>query len=146
MTRNPAFILFLFVFTLVVFISVEVGRIYNLKNIIDIEMQRAVNTSTMLAVDDDYRRDKIAFIDTDNVRMEFQNYLTDCMELSSNNQKVVDGKVQYTVVITSMNAVSTPPAFEVEGELHASSLFLSNFTSTQIRIPFRAKAKTVRID
>lgn len=143
---NVGFVFFIFVFIIIAVLSIEVYNIYTMKEYIDNEMSRACNIATDIAMIDEYRWMHISMMDTAAAETEFNKYLHDDMGLNANNEKIVDGKLKYVLVIDKRTASASPAAYEVKGRILFRPILMGNIYPGMVEIPFKEKSRNQRFE
>lgn len=120
---------------------------FNIKQKLDIELTRAVNTAVDLSMSDLHRQDKISELDEEIAFGSFYDYLYDDMNLSNKLEaRSPGGKILYALDIKSLVISKSPPGIYVSGEAAVTPLFFGPIPSGQIRIPIRGNSVNRRMD
>ena len=95
---------------LVVFLGVivlEFQRVMSVRDTLEYECQRAVNTALEYAMRDDYRRDGINILDPELAESQFHAYFIGFMGLSGSGGSYAcydeSGKLEYTLTVDSLD-------------------------------------------
>jgi predicted nucleotide-binding protein (sugar kinase/HSP70/actin superfamily) len=124
----------------------EVGRIFSTQALLSYKLQNAVNSSVNFAILDNYRADEISAMDTNIARAEFQDYLTNQMQLDASNRFTdADGDMIYQLNITSITTQSSPPKIEVVGEM-IIPLWHGELQGQTVSIAFDVIGQNIRLD
>ena len=95
---------------LVVFLGtivLEFQRVMSVRDTLEYECQRAVNTALEYAMRDDYRQDGINILDPELAERQFHAYFTGFMGLSGSGGSYAcydeSGKLEYTLTVNSLD-------------------------------------------
>ena len=98
---------------LVVFLGtivLEYSRVMSVRDTLEYECQRAVNTALEYAMRDEYRQDGINILDPDLANIQFHAYFSGFMGLSGSGNSYAcydeNGKLEYTLTVDSLEIVS----------------------------------------
>ena len=127
------FIGLVFFLIVLTFFIMEMGAAY--ENYYDAEtiLQRACNSAVEANMLDEYRADNILRIDMDGAKADFCGYLESDMP----------GK--YTVTITSLEAVATPPNLTATGTVTFSTVF-AQFAFDDVTFEFKVSATNYKVE
>jgi|GEM_PF-6244095 len=98
---------------LVVFLGtivLEFQRVMSVRDTLEYECQRAVNTALESAMRDDYRQDGVNIIDPALAEIQFHAYFTGFMGLNGSDGTYTcynaDGKLQYILLVDSLEIIA----------------------------------------
>ena len=140
---------FVFILILIFFILtfsailIEYSRMESLYQKVEYVIQRAVNSAVEYAMQDEYRRDGYARMDTEIAEKKLYEYLHESMELDSGLNKYADGQWVYELEIVSINTAESPPRLMLNGALKTRSIF--NFLTGEVRLPFSISSVNTQI-
>lgn len=139
-------------------IGFEVFRFYNLNQMFQDDIQAAATDSVELAMQDDYRHDKISLIDESACVQMFYTIIRDKYHLDASLVPERDSFIQGKVYITKLKTVQgtyhvdssdslvidKEPSFEIEGYINVKPLALGS--SAVFKLPFKAKSENKRYE
>lgn len=141
------FILAMFIFFIVLFITTEYYNIFTIKESVDMDISRALDVSVNLAVKDIDWIKHNSVMDTEKAKDEFQKYLLNDMNLNSRYEKYSDdGELVYQIFIDDMTLQKTPAKFEVSGRIRMKPVTLRSVLPESFDVPFSAESKNTRYD
>ena len=141
-------IVFLIVFIVIVSITMEVSRVYTIRNHVEKELSRAANLSVEIAMLDEYRKDAISRIDVPAAQAAFTSYLHSDMQLNASNAFIADGQTEYRLIITGLAIDEAPPKIRIEGTITIPVSVLHDYLEDGIAftIPFEIATRNQRLD
>ncbi|MEG6521366.1 hypothetical protein [Desulfotomaculum sp. 1211_IL3151] len=140
---------FIFIIILVFFILtlaavlIEYFRIESLYQQVEYVLQRGVNSAVEYAMQDEYRRDGHALLDTEIAEERLYEYLHESMALDSGLNKYSNGEWVYELEIEDIHATESPPRLTLDGTLRTHSIF--SFLTGEVRLPFSISSVNIRI-
>jgi hypothetical protein len=140
--------LLLFAAALTAFMLVcEFYYAFSVRQGIDNELSRAVNTAVSLSVSDIHRQDRLSELDAQIANERFFEYLYNDMKLSrSLEAKSRNGESLYTLEIEYIDINPSPPGMRVSVAVALRPIFLSKIAPSPIRFTVRTSSVNRRID
>jgi hypothetical protein len=123
--RGSVGINIIIIMLLVVFLGtivLEFQRVMSVRDTLEYECQRAVNTALEYAMRDEYRQDGINILDSELAEEQFHTYFSGFMGLSGSEGDYTcyqDGKLAYTLTVDSL-AITEGAISGAEPEVRAS--------------------------
>jgi len=140
--------LLLFAVTIAAFLLVcEFFYAFNVKQGVEIELTRAVNTAVNLAMSDAHRQDRLLELDAGAAYDSFHEYLHYDMKLSSSFEaRSAKGDLLYTLELENVIINPSPPGMRVSAYVTARSLFFGKIAPAPLRFLVRCSSVNRRIE
>jgi len=140
--------LILYAVVIIVFILIsEFMYIFNIRQSVDVELTRAVNTAVDMSMSDLHRQDKLSELDVELAYNSFFDYLYKDMDLSRRLEaRSRGGALVYTLEIERLDISRAPPGISVSCVLSPSPLFISRIVPAPVRLPIRVSSANRRKD
>ena len=140
---------FIFIIILVFFIItlaailIEYFRMESLYQQVEYVLQRGVNTAVEYAMEDEYRKDGEALLNTEAAEERLYQYLYDSMELDSGLNAYAGTQWNYQLEIKRIYAKESPPRVTLEGEIKTRSIF--SFLVGDVRLTFSISSVNTQV-
>ena len=141
-------LILLFLSAVVLGVGLELYRDYSLKESITTELNRAGNMSISFSMQDDYRNERIAKIDSDIAQFEFLGYLTDKLLFTGSYPHYYFSKdgFEYEIIFSSLSVTEEPPLIICSAMLLVKPIFnIFVPDSFYVELPISVRTKNVRI-
>lgn len=140
--------LLLFAITITTLLAVsEFYHAVTLRESVDAELSRAVNTAVDIAMSDAHRQDHMLELDAGVAFDSLYNYLYDYMGLTPRLEAFdSDGRLTYALDIDSLDIERSPPSVRITATITLEPIFFGRFTSVPFRFSVRASSVNRRID
>lgn len=122
----------------------EVLRVHGIQEHLSDELYRASNLAIKTAMYDSWRIDHISRFDEDTAMDAFYDYLQNELKLTANNEKIVDGKVQYKLVVNNISVNGVAVRMHVEATAYSTPIF--RFLDFQWELPINVTSRNMRVD
>ena len=141
-------IMLLFAVVVTAFLLVsEFFYAFNVKQGVEIELTRAVNTAVSLAMSDVHRQDKLLELDAGAAYDSFHEYLCRDMKLTGNFEaRSAGGDIIYGIEFESITITPSPPGMRVSAYITAHPVFFGNIAPAPLRFHIRCSSINRRID
>lgn len=144
---NLGFVFFIFVFSVIFSVTALVYVMYQSKSYIDTEIERAVNIALQENIDDRYWANHISYVNRDDTRDSFYEYLYG-INFNSGLEMYVSGKIVYKITAINLNineggTIDNPAFVEASGKVmvYPPVGFLPEF-----EFNFKEHSRAVRFD
>ena len=126
---------------------IEFYRAFTIKQSLDAEISRALNTAVDMAMIDQYRQDHISELNPATAYDAFYAYLFDNMELTS-DFKAFDklGREIYVLDIERLDIDAAPPKISVTATAHVRFAYVGNIVLDEIRFMIRGSSENRRLE
>ena len=131
----------------VILLLFEFYRIYTIKQNVDIELSRAVNTAVDLSMMDIYRRDHVSELDAGLASDSFHSYLNNELMLDRNLIYHDDsGNEIFELDIEELSIQKSPPLIKVQGRITFRPTYFGNIYLDYIHFPVKAASHNKRME
>lgn len=147
--NGSSFIVFTMLLILIITISLivmEYFRVIELYDEVITEMERASNIAVEYAMIDEARGYHISQIDEEEARNQFDTYFKTRLDLTSNFEKIIDGKLYFKVVFDQFKIDSELSNMNMDGTVYINLQLISNYITTPIGLPFKIHTDNINIE
>ncbi|MDR1062301.1 MAG: hypothetical protein LBL83_14080 [Clostridiales bacterium] len=123
-------------------VLLEFMRVFAIKQSVEVELSRAVNTAVNMSMSDAYRQDRLSSLDEGKARLSFYAYLSENMGVSD-DFRIYDknGNVACGVSVDSLSISERPPRVEARLSVSVKPAFLGRLYPGDI--VFRVRESSV---
>jgi hypothetical protein len=128
-------------------VLMEFMRVFAVKQSVEVELSRAVNTAVNLSMSDAYRQDHLSSLDGDKARLSFYAYLSENMGVSD-DFCIYDknGSVACAISVDSLSISERPPRVEARLSVSVKPAFLGRLYPGDIVFSVRESSVNRRKD
>ncbi|MDR1440435.1 MAG: hypothetical protein LBJ10_10720 [Clostridiales bacterium] len=128
-------------------VVLEFMRVFSIRQSVEVELSRAVNTAVNLSMSDAFRQDRLSSLDSGKARESFYQYLSENMGVADDfNIYGRDGGVACSVRVESLAISEQPPRVEARIEVSVRPAFLGRFYPGDITFSVRESSVNRRKD